>query len=215
VGVEDGNRMSKDLRQARGDDEALIAGVARGDADMFAALYRRHQGLVYRFALHLTGNSATAEDVTHEAFLAVMREAGRFQPGRGSAAAWLCGIARNHARRRLEGDRRLLPLALEEEAEPVGSAHGASPVEDLARDDAIRGLRRAILALPLQYREAVVLCDLHELSYAEAAEAMECAVGTVRSRLHRARTLLTERLQRTAERPMTTRPRITSLRGLA
>jgi RNA polymerase sigma-70 factor, ECF subfamily len=215
VGVEDGNRMNEDLRQARGDDDALVAGAARGDAVAFAALYRRHQGLVYRFALHLTGSPATAEDVTHEAFLAVMRKAGRFQPGRGSAAAWLCGIARNHARRRLEGDRRLLPLALDEGGEAAGASESTDPVEDLERDDAIRRLRRAILALPLRYREAVVLCDLHELSYAEAAAAMECAVGTVRSRLHRARALLTERLQRTAERPVTTQPRITGLRGLA
>jgi RNA polymerase sigma-70 factor, ECF subfamily len=215
VGVEDGNGMSEDPRPATGDDDPLIAGVASGDAEAFTALYRRHQGLVYRFALHLTGSPATAEDVTHEAFLTVMRDAGRFQAGRGSATAWLCGIARNHARRRLERDRRLVPLALEEEAQAPGAINGAHLVEDLARDDAIRGLRRAILALPLRYREAVVLCDLQELSYAEAAEAMECAVGTVRSRLHRARALLAERLQRTAERPMRTRPRITSLRGLA
>jgi RNA polymerase sigma-70 factor, ECF subfamily len=215
VGVEDGSGMSEDLRQATGDDDALIAGVASGDAEAFAALYRRHQGLVYRFALHLTGSPATAEDVTHEAFLTVMRDAWRFQAGRGTATAWLCGIARNHARRRLDRDRRLLPLALEEEAEAPGAINGANLVEDLARDDAIRRLRRAILALPLRYREAVVLCDLQELSYAEAAEAMECAVGTVRSRLHRARALLAERLQRAAERPMSTRPRVTTLRGLA
>jgi RNA polymerase sigma-70 factor, ECF subfamily len=218
VGVEDGNRLSENAGLAADPadpDEALVAGVARGDVDAFAALYRRHQGLVYRFALHLTGSPATAEDVTHEAFLAVMREAGRFQAGRGSAAAWLCGIARNHARRRLDGDRRLLPLAPGESGGETGGSHGGDLVEDLARDEAIKRLRRAILALPLRYREAVVLCDLHELSYAEAAEAMECAIGTVRSRLHRARALLTERLQRAAERPTTTRPTITTLRGLA
>jgi len=72
---------------------------------------------------------------------------------------------------------------------------------DLARDETIRALRRAILALPAGYREAVVLCDLHEMSYADAANALGCAVGTVRSRLHRARALLAERMAARAESP--------------
>jgi RNA polymerase sigma-70 factor (ECF subfamily) len=94
-------------------------------------------------------------------------------------------------------NRSHLPLAV------VESEDGRMPEQlvalpqverDLARDEAVRSLRRAILGLPAGYREAVVLCDLHELSYSEAAQVLGCAIGTVRSRLHRARALLAERL---------------------
>ena len=76
------------------------------------------------------------------------------------------------------------------------------PVGDLERQRHVDALRRAVVALPVRYREAVVLCDLHELSYADAAVALSCAIGTVRSRLHRGRALLARRLcGGRAERP--------------
>jgi RNA polymerase sigma-70 factor (ECF subfamily) len=74
-----------------------------------------------------------------------------------------------------------------------------NPLNELARSETIAAVRQAILALPSHYREVVVLCDLHEMSYVEAAEVLRCAVGTVRSRLHRARSLLIERLRPTGE----------------
>ena len=70
-------------------------------------------------------------------------------------------------------------------------------LSDLLRSEMIESVRQAVLALPSHYREVVVLCDLHEMSYLEAAAALSCAVGTVRSRLHRARSLLIERLRAT------------------
>jgi RNA polymerase sigma-70 factor (ECF subfamily) len=68
------------------------------------------------------------------------------------------------------------------------------PLADLTRDEMVEAVRRAVLALPAHYREVVLLCYLHELSYAEAADVIGCELGTVRSRLHRARALLAERL---------------------
>lgn len=172
-------------------DEDLIGRIAGGEGDAFTVLFRRRRADVYRFALHVTGSPAMAEDVAQDVFLIVMREAGRYQPGRSTVPAWLCGIARNCARQRLERDRRL--EALDNQAggeEGAGPATEADPLSDLARTQRIADLRKAVLALPLRYREVVVLCDLQELSYVEAADALGCAIGTVRSRLHRARSLL-------------------------
>jgi len=102
--------------------------------------------------------------------------------------AWLSGIARNHARRRLEREREVVPL--DDDHDVPETAVDLDPLDALTRSERIEGLRKAILTLPVAYREAVVLCDLEELTYAEAAAALECAVGTVRSRLHRGRALL-------------------------
>jgi RNA polymerase sigma-70 factor (ECF subfamily) len=149
---------------------------------------------VYRFALHMTASPSIADDVTQETFLTVMRDAERFDAARATVVAWLCGIARNHVRRRLERDRRLQPLD-----EPDGDDHGVEtsaiavdqdPLGDLTKAEAIEAVRQAVLALPVNFREAVVLCDLQELSYVDAANALGCALGTVRSRLHRGRARL-------------------------
>src|SRR5262245_37327450 len=91
-------------------DEQLLGQVAAGDAAAFSALFRRRRTAIFRFALHMTGSSATAEDVTQDVFMAVMDAAGQFDPRRATGLAWLCGIARNHVRRRLERDRFLQPL---------------------------------------------------------------------------------------------------------
>lgn len=178
-------------------DEQLLARAAGGDAQAFAALFRRRQAEVYRFALHMTGSAPAADDVTQDVFMAVMRDAARYQPGRSGVVAWLCGIARNCARQRLDRDRAFLPLdpADHDEAEEGGNTPAQTdPLGELTRAEGIERVRKAVLSLPVRYREAVVLCDLQELSYAEAADALACAVGTVRSRLHRARSLLADKL---------------------
>jgi RNA polymerase sigma-70 factor (ECF subfamily) len=169
-------------------DEDLLRRIAAGDAAAFTALFRRRQPDVYRFALHMTGLPAVAEDVTQDVFVALIRDAGRYEAGRATVKAWLAGIARNHARRRLERERGIVPL--DGDIEESETAVQSDPLDALDRTERIDALRRAILTLPVAYREAVVLCDLQELTYAEAAAALECAVGTVRSRLHRGRALL-------------------------
>jgi RNA polymerase sigma-70 factor, ECF subfamily len=180
-------------------DDELIARVAAGDAEAFAQLFRRRQAQVYRFALHMTASPAVADDVTQEVFLAVMSDAGRYDAGRASVTAWLCGIARNHVRRRAERERPLQPLDGEDDDYGDGVLKvEADALGDLTRAESIEALREAVLTLPVRYREAVVLCDLQELTYADAATALACAVGTVRSRLHRGRALLAVKLAATA-----------------
>jgi RNA polymerase sigma-70 factor (ECF subfamily) len=180
-------------------DDELISRVAAGDAEAFAQLFRRRQGQVYRFALHMTASPAVADDVTQEVFLAVMSDAGRYDAGRASVTAWLCGIARNHVRRRADRDRPLQPLGDGDDDDGVDGALAveADALGDLTRAESIEALRDAVLTLPVRYREAVVLCDLQELTYSDAAAALGCAVGTVRSRLHRGRALLAVKLAAT------------------
>lgn len=176
-------------------DDELVARVASGDAVAFTALFRRRQTDVYRIALLMTGSASVAEDITQDVFLAVMQDAKRFESGRGTVAAWLCGIARNHARRRLDRDWRTVPLPEGPDSIESGGIVNPDPLDDLSAAEEISALRRAVLSLPVRYREVVVLCDLQDLSYDDAASALQCAVGTVRSRLHRGRALLEAKMR--------------------
>lgn len=175
-------------------DADLVARIGTGDAGAFGELYRRRRGDVYRFALHMTGSPSTAEDVAQDVFLAVMRSADRYDASRANAVVWLCGIARNCVRQRLDRERPFLPLASLAGGPDAEPAVLPDPLGDLVRAQGVERLRRMVLSLPVQYREAVVLCELQELSYADAAAAMGCSVGTVRSRLHRGRELLAAKL---------------------
>jgi RNA polymerase sigma-70 factor (ECF subfamily) len=182
-------------------DEELLRLTVAGDADAFAALYRRRQAGIYRFALQMCGSEGIAEDVTQEVFMTLVRESQMFDPTRGTLAAYLYGVARNQVLRRLEKERHF--VAMPDETADDGNTQTVAappvatddPLAELARSELIETVRQAVLALPAHYREVVVLCELHEMSYAEAATTLGCAVGTVRSRLHRARALLYERLR--------------------
>jgi RNA polymerase sigma-70 factor (ECF subfamily) len=168
--------------------------TARGDRDAFAAVYEKHQGTIFRFARFMTGCDAAAEDVVQEVFLVLMRAPARYDPAQASLTTYLYGIARRQTRRRLLRERRFVAL------DNGGSRHepraGGDVAGDLARRGDMQTLRRAILALPSRYREVVVLCELQDVSYVDAAATIGCPVGTVRSRLHRAKRLLLDRVTR-------------------
>ena len=177
-------------------DGDLLRLMRAGDEQAFTALYRRHQGPVFRFALQMGGSAEMAEEVTQEVFMIVMRDSKQYDPNRGSLSAYLFGIARNLVLRFLERERPYIVSSGEAESDRLGSVPDAQDVfGELHRNQEIESLRKAVLALPPNYREVVVLCDLHEMDYAEAAAVMGCAVGTVRSRLHRARALLMEKMR--------------------
>jgi RNA polymerase sigma-70 factor (ECF subfamily) len=176
------------------DDELLIR-LRTGDEHAFAALYRRRHGAIYRFALHMSGSPAAAEDITQEVFLALLREECGYDRERGTLSGYLFGIARKLVLRNLERGRSDVPLESEtDEGAPRELAVIDDPLAGLTRHESIAALRRAVQALPRRYREVVVLCDLEELDYAEAATALGCPIGTVRSRMHRARALLLDKL---------------------
>jgi RNA polymerase sigma-70 factor (ECF subfamily) len=212
------------------DEGLLLRRMVAGDEAAFTLLYRRKHPAIYRFALHMSGNAAMAEDVTQEVFMTLIRDAKRFDSARGTLGGFLFGIARNHLRRRWEQERNSVPLP--ETADEldaimarsgtgrVGGKNGTSGYgngngnsngngngngagvsaymlhrDDFASLENVTRVRQAIATLPENYREVVVLCELDELSYEDAAAALDCPVGTVRSRLHRARAILVEKLR--------------------
>jgi len=179
--------------QAETDDRVLVARARGGDRDAFAELYERHHGAIFRFALHMLGAPASAEDVVQEVFVAFMHALGRFEGDR-SLRAYLFGIARHMAGRRLRRER--LWVSFDANAHDAITA-SPSAVDDLQRREDLLQLRQALLALPRKHREVIVLCDVEQVSYEDAAASIGCAVGTIRSRLHRARATLARLLQRT------------------
>ena len=184
----------QDIEDTAESDQALVERTAAGDREAFAALYRRHQGAVYRFARLMTGSPSAAEDIVQEVFLVLMKDAARYETERAALTTYLFGVARRVTRRRLLRERRFVDMS----ARPGTSRWDVTPDASAAieRRDALQQLRCAILSLPSRYREVVVLCDLQELPYETAAASVGCAVGTVRSRLHRARRLLATKVRR-------------------
>jgi len=177
-------------------DAELLELMKAGNEDGLSALYRRRSRAVHRFALQMCGSQAVADDVTQEVFMALIREGNNYDPAKGTLHAFLLGVARNHVLRRLRRERFYVSI---EENAAERKANGEGPLDDFSRGETIESVRSAILTLPERYREVVVLCDLQELSYQEAASALGCAVGTVRSRLHRARALLIGKLRPSPE----------------
>jgi RNA polymerase sigma-70 factor, ECF subfamily len=184
-------------------DETLLRLMMAGDAEAFAELYDRRQGGVYRFALRMSGSAALAEDVTQDVFMALMRDGNLYDSLRGSVAAYLYGMARNRVLKRLARDRTFVSISDETiDGETGGDARliiDEDPLTELARNETIAAVRQAILALPAHYREVVVLCNMQEMNYEQAAAIIGCPVGTVRSRLHRARAMLINKLRAMGE----------------
>lgn len=178
--------MEDERARMEATDEQLYARMRGGDRRALEDLYERHEPALYRYALHMSGNEATAEEAAHEAFLALVREDAKFDPERGSVQGYLYGVVRNQVR----AARRAQPVEMEDEP-----ATESDLAMDIVRDEAVAALHFALKRLPEPYREAVVLCDLQEKTYEEAAAMLGCPVGTVRSRLHRGRSMLAERMR--------------------
>jgi RNA polymerase sigma-70 factor, ECF subfamily len=179
-------------------DEQLLAQALAGDEDAFTALYRRRQGPIFRFALHMSGSTQIAEEVTQDVFIFLLQRGGDYDPARGALGAYLFGVARNYVRRALERSYSDNALSASVDDEAAALMTECDPSEGIARNQTSTAVWKAVLSLPEHYREVVVLCDLQELSYAQAAEAMGCAIGTIRSRLHRAHAMLSKKLHRSA-----------------
>jgi RNA polymerase sigma-70 factor (ECF subfamily) len=176
----------------------LLAKMRQGDEEAFVALYRRHKDAVYRFAMLLSGSAMHAADITQETFLQLLTAPGSYDPARGSLAAWLCGVARNLARR-AAGEREdpTDPEALHDDEAPHESqVDNVTPLERILANETAEQVRRALASIPPHYRDVLVLCELSDMSYAEAAQVCGIDIGTVRSRLSRARAQLAERLDR-------------------
>jgi RNA polymerase sigma-70 factor, ECF subfamily len=178
--------------------QLMIAGEERG----FVSLYQKYQSRVYRFSLQIGGTQHLAEEVTQETFLAVIRAPHKYEVARGPLLLYLFGIARNLAWKSMRRDRLFVTGADHEEL-PAISAPDA--VTDLSRQEQVAQVRQAVVCLPRKYREVVVLCSLQELSYEEAATVLRCSIGTVRSRMHRAKQLLLRKLKESGLRQAASR----------
>jgi RNA polymerase sigma-70 factor (ECF subfamily) len=185
-------------------DDVLLRRAAKGDEEAFALLYRRHQAAMYRFALRMTGNAWAAEEIVQDVFMTLMRVPKKYDSTRGTLGGFLYGIARNRVMKHLE--RLPREVSLEEKNED-GSGSGivlqdaSTPATHAERRERADHVRAAVLDLPPDFREAVVLCELQELSYEEAAQTAGCPIGTIRSRLHRGRALLMARLEMLRDLP--------------
>lgn len=172
---------------AKATDRDLMRHFRAGDRDAFTSIYRAQVPAVHRFALHMTGDEGKAVEVTQDVFVWLIHHPESFDPQRGELSAFLIGVARKFVQRRWQQEKRWVPL------EESSGTSGRVQVDSEVSDDTEQ-LRGAIAALPERYREVVVLCDLEEKSYEAAALQLECATGTIRSRLHRARSLLARKL---------------------
>lgn len=185
-------------------DGVLLRRAAKGDEDAFALLYRRHQAALYRFALRMTGSAWAAEEIVQDIFMTLMRDPKKYDPERGGLGAFLYGVGRNRVMKYLE--RLPREVSLEEKNED-GSGAGIvlqdafTPGMWAEQRERREQVRAAVLELPAEFREAVVLCELEEMSYEEAAQMAGCPIGTIRSRLHRGRALLLAKLEMLRDLP--------------
>jgi RNA polymerase sigma-70 factor (ECF subfamily) len=179
-------------------DDLLLRRAAKGDEEAFALLYRRHQGGLYRFALRMTGSTWGAEEIVQDVFMTLIRAPKKYDSERGSVGALLFGIARNRVMKHLERIPREVPL---EEKNEDGTGAGIilqdsfTPAMWMEKRERMHHVRAAVMDLPVEFREAVVMCELEEMSYEEAAQMTGCPIGTIRSRLHRGRALLLAKLE--------------------
>ena len=175
------------------DDTECMARLAAGDTTALRQLYERHGRALLRFSAAMCRSRQAAEDLVHDTFVALLREPLRFDPALGSAYAYLCGVLRHRVSRHYRQEKRWVALDTGDDAD-FSAEDAPGPLDDIARSEITAAFRQAMLELPLPHREIIALCDLEELPYTTVANILGCPVGTVRSRLHRARALLTIRL---------------------
>ncbi|HXM90112.1 MAG TPA: RNA polymerase sigma factor [Candidatus Dormibacteraeota bacterium] len=185
-------------------DEELLKRSSRGDEEAFTNLYRRHADVLYRFAFRMTGSSWGAEEIVQDVFMTLVREPGKYDAERGTLPAFLFGITRNKIMKYNERLPREISLV---ERQEDGSGGGLTlrdsftPAMWAEQRERLEKVRAAVMELPIEFRETVVLCELEEMTYDQAARMLDCPIGTIRSRLHRGRALLLAKLEMLREAP--------------
>ena len=188
-------------------EEALVNLASNGDLDAFNQLVLHYQNLAYNHAYALLGDSDSAEDATQESFIKAFQALNRYRGG--SFRSWLLKIVTNSAYDILRRSRRhpnqpLFPT--DENGEEIESASwlvdSAASVQDaVEQNDLSMNIHKMLDELPQAYRTVLTLIDIHELDYVEAAEALKVPIGTVKSRLARARMQMKSKLQKCLEIP--------------
>ena len=183
-------------------DELLLARAGAGDPAAFIRLYERHRDPIFRFSYRLSGSVEAAEDITHDCFLSLIKRPYSFLPERGSLRTYLFSAARNLWLKQLRSSGR--ESAMDEFSEDEFIATEREPLRRLLDDELSAKVQEAVASLPPLQREALVLFEYEGLALNEIASLVGSDVGAVKSRLHRARGRLRNRL----------RPYLTSSREL-
>ena len=173
-------------------DEGLLERAASGDAAAFQILYERYRDAIFRFTYRLLGSVEAAEDVTHDCFLSLIKDPGRFDPARASLRTYLYAAARNLALKQFNYFSRA--AAIDDLTEEPSGPDGHEPIRRVLDDELAAQVENAISGLPPLQREALVLFEYEDLSLAEIGTIVGADVGTVKSRLFRARERLRQRL---------------------
>src|SRR5487761_1961845 len=163
-------------------DEALLSGIAVGDDQAVLIFIRRYQRRLFGLALGIVGDPGTAEDVTQEAFIRIMRHASMFDTRRGSVTSWTLTITRNLAIDALRV-RRAIPTAPEDRTFMNLMSNDRPPDDVAAMSDDVTRARAALATLPLEQRRAVVLATMYGRTIAEVAIEEAIPLGTAKSRV--------------------------------
>ena len=184
-------------------DTELLRKMRAGDASAFEALYLRHQGPLFRFAVLRSGSADTAADVVQEVFMGLLTASFTFDPIRSLLQNFLFGVARNLVMKHELPRQRHAALAGPEEDDSDDAVEvaceAAEPLARVLGTELAEDVRRALSLLAPHYRDVVILYEMHDLSYQEIADICRLDIGTVRSRLSRGRAALAKRLA--AHRP--------------
>ena len=184
-------------------DSSLLTQMRDGDVAAFQRLYQRHQGPIYRYALMRCGQSALAADVVQDVFMGLLSKSYRYDAGLGSLQNFLFGVARNLLLKQDRAERRhqFLPGYSEEDGEEVLMSETTEPADVIFHQQMTEHVRQAVAVLRPHYRDVIILYELQELSYAEIAVICDIDIGTVRSRLSRARAAILQYSERLGWRP--------------
>ena len=175
------------------EDRKLVEQVLAGDTDDFRVLVERHQQSIFRFAFGLLGNREEAQDITQEAFLAAYVNLSGFDSSRASFSTWLFTITRNRCINWLKKRRKIA-------SHDLNSIADAIAVDPIVGQELLQQLDRELAALPVNQRSAFVLAEIEELPYAEIARIEQTTLGTVKSRIHRAKSRLRSLLEQESEK---------------
>jgi RNA polymerase sigma-70 factor (ECF subfamily) len=198
------------------EDLALLTEMRGGNAAAFETLFRRHQAPLYRFALLRCGSAETAADIVQEIFMSLLSNTLKFDPARGVLQGFLFGVARNLALKREAAQIRLVSRK-NNDAEDAGDIEdilidpAPQPSQRLLDQEQAETVRRALQRLAPHYRDVVILYEMHDMTYVEIAQICGIDIGTVRSRLSRARAKLVELLQPDFPEIATSSPRQSSM----
>ncbi|KPL19210.1 MAG: hypothetical protein AMJ92_04160 [candidate division Zixibacteria bacterium SM23_81] len=188
---------SEDSKTAQVTDADLIRGVKEGRRECFDQLVLRHQRRVYAITRQMTSHHQDADDLAQEAFLAAYRAMERFDE-RQSFSAYLCRIAINLSINHLRRRKRWLKIwtkSREEAGDRTMGGKAVSPQKQLEQKELLSRLEKAMDALPAHQKAVLVLKVHQEMSYQDIAQTLKISLGTVMSRLHRARRHLRSQLE--------------------